>query len=408
MSILKEMREKLPEDANISEVKFEGSEIVMYTKNKDFFRDSEGPVRELVRELKKRVEIRPDISICADPEATKKAITDIVPEGAGIVEIYFEPELGKVVIEAQKPGLIIGKGGETYKRIKNETLWLPKIERAPAIKSDVVRAVRNLLHSELDYRKKFLNNIGQRINQKPEGDYDRNKEWVRMSTLGGFRQVGRSSLLFQTTLSSILVDCGIDVASDQFPYLNAPEFDMAKLDAIVLSHAHLDHCLTPDTLVQISDGDIKPILEVATGQPVEALDFKHSMDIESIPAIQRGSIEAPIPIYEVRTKTKRIKATGNHPLFVLGNDGSFSIKHVEQLKPGDFVATPRTIVIEGELQRLPKTASIDKLDEDVAQVLGYVVGDGCKKGPGSVQITDKDMDNLKSYLEKRNPVWKNR
>jgi KH/beta-lactamase-domain protein len=242
MSILKEMREKLPEDAAISEVKFEGSEIVMYTKNKDFFRESEGPVKELVRELKKRVEIRPDITISADPEATKKAIQDIVPEGAGIVEIYFEPELGKVVIEAQKPGLIIGKGGETYKRIKNETLWLPKIERAPAIKSDVVRAVRNLLHSELDYRKKFLNNIGQKINQKPEGEYDRNKEWVRMSTLGGFRQVGRSSLLFQTSLSSILADCGIDVASDQFPYLNAPEFNMEKLDAIVLSHAHLDHC----------------------------------------------------------------------------------------------------------------------------------------------------------------------
>ena len=242
MSILKEMQEKLPADAKISEVKFEGSEIVMYTKNKDFFVNSEPSVKELVRELKKRVEIRPDISICSDPEKTKKAIQEIVPEGAGIVEIYFEPELGKVVIEAQKPGLIIGKGGETFKRIKNETLWLPKIERAPAIKSDVVRAVRNLLHSELDYRKKFLNMIGQKINQKPEKDYDRNKEWVRLSTLGGFRQVGRSCMLLQTSLSSILIDCGIDVASDQFPYLNAPEFSLEKLDAIVLSHAHLDHC----------------------------------------------------------------------------------------------------------------------------------------------------------------------
>jgi KH/beta-lactamase-domain protein len=242
MSFLKDMQEKLPADANISEVKFEGSEIVMYTKNKDFFRNSETSVREMVKEMKKRVEVRPDISICSDPETTKKAISEIVPEGAGIVEIYFEPELGKVVIEAQKPGLIIGKGGETYKKIKNETLWLPKIERAPAIKSDVVRAVRNLLHSELDYRKKFLNNIGQKINQKPEKDYDRNKEWIRMSTLGGFRQVGRSSLLFQTSISSVLVDCGIDVASDQYPYLNAPEFSLEKLDAIVLSHAHLDHC----------------------------------------------------------------------------------------------------------------------------------------------------------------------
>jgi predicted metal-dependent RNase len=400
MSILKEMQEKLPADAKISEVKFEGSEIVMYTKNRDFFVNSEPSVKELVRELKKRVEIRPDISICSDPEKTKKTIQEIVPEGAGIVEIYFEPELGKVIIEAQKPGLIIGKGGETFKRIKNETLWLPKIERAPAIKSDVVRAVRNLLHSELDYRKKFLNMIGQKINQKPESGYDRNKEWVRLSTLGGFRQVGRSSMLLQTSLSSILIDCGIDVASDQVPYLNAPEFSLDKLDAIVLSHAHLDHCLTPDAMVQLSDGNIRPISDVVTGQPVEALDFKYSMDIESIPAIQRGSIEAPNLVYEVRTKTKRIKATGNHPLFVLGSDGSFSIKHVEQLKPGDFVATPRIVDIEGELQQLPKMANIDELNEDVAQVLGYIVGDGCKREPGTVVITDKNMDNLKFYLEK--------
>ena len=242
MNILKEIQQKLPADAKISEVKFEGSEIVMYTKNREFFTNSESAVKELVKEIKKRVEVRPDITICSDPEKTKKRIEEIVPEGAGIVEIYFEPELGKVIIEAQKPGLIIGKGGETFRKIKNETCWLPKIERAPAIKSDVVRAVRNLLHSELDYRKKFLNNIGQRINQKLEPDYDRNKEWVRFSALGGFRQVGRSSLLVQTSLSSILIDCGIDVASDQPPYLNVPEFSPEKLDAIVLSHAHLDHC----------------------------------------------------------------------------------------------------------------------------------------------------------------------
>ncbi|MEM5812473.1 MAG: beta-CASP ribonuclease aCPSF1 [Candidatus Aenigmatarchaeota archaeon] len=242
MNILKEIQQKLPSDAKISEVKFEGSEIVMYTKSKEFFRNSESAVKELVKEIKKRVEIRPDISICLDPEKTKEKIKEITPEAAGIVEIYFEPELGKVIIEVQKPGLIIGKGGETFKKIKTETLWLPKIERAPAIKSDVVRAVRNLLHSELDYRKKFLNKIGQKINQGVDPSYDRNKEWIRISALGGFRQVGRSSMLVQTSLSNILLDCGIDVASDQPPYINVPEFNIEKLDAIVLSHAHLDHC----------------------------------------------------------------------------------------------------------------------------------------------------------------------
>ncbi len=241
MNILKELQAKLPQDAHISEVKFEGSEIVIYTKNKDFFRNSDGPVREMVRDLKKRVEIRPDISITLDPEKTKKAIERIVPADAGVNAVYFEPELGKVIIESQKPGLVIGKGGETFRKIKEETLWLPKIERAPAINSEIVRAVRNLLHSEIEYRKRFLNMIGNKINEE-RPPLDKAKDWVRLTALGGYRAVGRSCTLVQTRRSNILLDCGVDVANNQGPMLEAPEFDLKKLDAIVLSHAHLDHC----------------------------------------------------------------------------------------------------------------------------------------------------------------------
>lgn len=398
MSILKELEDKLPPNAKISEVKFEGSEIVMYTKSKNFFRNSESSVKNVVMELKKRVEIRPDLSITMGLEEAKALIETIVPKSAGIKAIYFEPELGKVVIEAQKPGLVIGKDGETFKRIKNETDWLPKIERAPAIESDIVRAIRNFLHSEIDYRKKFLNKIGQHINS-PLKPIDKKKEWVRMSALGGFRQVGKSSVLIQTPHSNILMDCGVDAGTDEVPFLDAPEFDLESLDAIVLSHSHVDHCLTPDTLVQLSDGDIRQISEVENGQPVEALDFKRTMGIEGVPAIQRGSIKSPIPIYEIRTKTKRIKATGNHPLFVLEKDGSFLIKHVEQLKSGDFVATPRVIEIEGKKQKIPELNGITELDEDTAQVLGYITGDGCKREPGAVLITDKDLDNLRFYSD---------
>ncbi len=238
--ILKELEAKLPSDAKIAEVKFEASEIVLYTKSREFFINGEPAVREIVHSLKKRVEVRPELSITEDPAKTKEIIERLVPAEADIKNIYFEPELGKVVIEAGKPGLVIGRGGETFKRIREETCWLPKIERAPAISSDIVRAVRALLHSEIDYRKKFLNKIGQRINEDVKIEPD--KFWVRATFLGAGRQVGRSCILVQTPNSNILLDCGLSPgASEDYPYLSAPEFDIEKLDAVVISHSHVDH-----------------------------------------------------------------------------------------------------------------------------------------------------------------------
>ncbi len=240
MNLLKGLETHLPKDADITEAKFEASELVLYTKNAEFFKESERVARTIVSALKKRIEIRPDQSITMDPEKAKKKIEEIVPKDAGISGVYFEPELGKVVIESTKPGLVIGKGGETYRRIKSETLWLPKIERAPAIDSDIVKAVRKLLHSEIDYRKTFLNKIGQKINSPPKVEKD--KEWARIVYLGGGRQVGRSSIMLQTSNSNILMDFGVDVGSDSHPYIDSPDFDIEKIDAVVLSHSHLDHC----------------------------------------------------------------------------------------------------------------------------------------------------------------------
>jgi len=49
-------------------------------------------------------------------------------------------------------------------------------------------------------------------------------------------------MLLETPNSNILLDFGIDVGSGTFPYTNIPEFDIEKIDAVIVSHAHLDHC----------------------------------------------------------------------------------------------------------------------------------------------------------------------
>jgi len=238
--ILKHITEKL--EGKITEANFEAANIVLYTNNENFFREGESKIKEIVNELKKRIELRADQKILPDPEKVKAEIKRIVPEEAEITKIIFDNHRSIVVIEAKKPGMVIGKQGSILDEIKKTTLWTPQIQRSPAIKSRITENVREVLYANNNYRRKFLNSIGEKIYK--EWSSEKVEEWVRLTFLGGARQVGRSCLLLQTPNSKVLIDCGVDVAShgrDKFPYFDIPEFDIRELDAIIISHAHLDH-----------------------------------------------------------------------------------------------------------------------------------------------------------------------
>ncbi len=64
-----------------------------------------------------------------------------------------------------------------------------------------------------------------------------------MTFLGGIGQVTGSCYLLQTQSGRILLDCGLYQGSREAEQLNETdfEFDPASIDAVVLSHAHLDH-----------------------------------------------------------------------------------------------------------------------------------------------------------------------
>ncbi len=238
--ILKHITDKLK--SNITEANFEGANIVLYTDNERFFKEGESRIKEIVDELKKRIELRMDTKALPDKEEAEKKIKEIVPKDANITNIIFDFHRSRVIIEAKKPGLVIGKQGSILERVKKETLWTPQVQRSPAIKSQITENIREVLYANNNYRRKFLNKIGEKIYK--EWNPDKVEEWVRLTFLGGARQVGRSCLLLQTPNSKILIDCGVDVASqgkDKYPYFDVSEFDIQEIDAIVLSHAHLDH-----------------------------------------------------------------------------------------------------------------------------------------------------------------------
>jgi hypothetical protein len=239
--ILKTIEEALPRGI-ISSTIFEGANIVAYTTDTAFFKNGDAEIKEIVNTIKKRLELRADKSILLSQEKTTDAIKRIIPAEAEVERVIFDPQRSIVIIETKKPGLAIGKGGSLLREVKINTFWTPQVQRSAAIKSKITDKIREVLYQDNSYRKKFLNNIGEKIYK--EWNPEKIEEWVRLTALGSGRQVGRSCFLLQTPVSKILIDCGIDVSSngkDKYPYLEAPELDLAAIDAVVLSHAHLDH-----------------------------------------------------------------------------------------------------------------------------------------------------------------------
>jgi len=239
--ILNEVSELLPRDALIVDTVFECANIVLYSKNKRFILECGSVIRKIVDTIKKRVEVRADQSILLPVDKSDKIIRSLIPEDAGIDEVWFDEKRSVVVIEALKPGIAIGKDGEIIRKIQEKTFWTPRVRRSPAIKSDLIKTIRLSIYRNSSYRRKFLHNLGKKI----YSGFERRKNyWVRVSCLGGAREVGRSCFLLHTPESKVLIDCGVNVASEDkaFPHLEAPELDIKHLDAVVVTHSHLDHC----------------------------------------------------------------------------------------------------------------------------------------------------------------------
>ncbi len=237
----KAVDEVIPASVQISDIEFEGSTIVIYTKDIDEFTTDSEVIKKLAETLKRRVSIRPDPSLLDTPEEAEEKIYEIVSEDAKITDMYFKEDTGEVTIEAKAPGVAIGKKGSVLNEIKRETGWAPDVVRAPPIPSKTVKDIRSYLRAVRGERKKFLRKLGRKINR----DTRTGETFARITALGGYREVGRSCTLLHTRDSRILIDCGADVSSEDngTPYLNAPELlPLDNIDSIVLTHAHLDHC----------------------------------------------------------------------------------------------------------------------------------------------------------------------
>ena len=317
----------MPKDAEITRIEFEGPRLAIYVKNVGLLAEQSYVVTEIVNLLHKRIVIRSDQSIRLPEREAEAYIRKIIPPEAEISSINFDPSLGEVVVEATKPGVAIGKEAAVLQQVVKETRWRPRILRAPPLHSKIISSTRHILHTESEERSRILRDVGERIFRPTFSKAG----YVRLVTLGAFHEVGRAAMLIQAGSSSILLDSGINPGAQDpasaYPRFDTDEFDLEKLDAVVISHAHLDHCgILPFLYKYGYDGPVycsEPTQTLMTLHQLDYLDV-HSREGEHSPYDQKDVREVvthTIPLrYNVVTDVAPdIKLTFHNAGHILGS-----------------------------------------------------------------------------------------
>ncbi|MCJ7647066.1 MAG: beta-CASP ribonuclease aCPSF1 [Candidatus Lokiarchaeota archaeon] len=357
----------LPADIVVKKIEFEGPEIAVYSENADVegIENSE-ILKDLARTMRKRVVFRWNVEKRKDPDETEVYIRNLVGEEAEITSIEFDHTRGEVIIEAGKPGIIIGKKGVNLKEIRSNTFWQPKTIRTPPLASKTIQLIRQMLKKERQHQKEILLDIGKRIHRPPLF-----KDLaIRMTALGGFREVGRSCILMQTRDSNILLDVGLNVGNknDRFPGFDVPEFSIRDLDAVVVSHAHLDHCgMVPFLFKYGYRGPVYSTLPTRNLSTMLQLDFVQIAEKEgTVPPYSKRDVKTavlhtiPLAWGKVTDIAPDIKLTLHNSGHILGS----SMIHLHFGKGGyNFVYTgdfkyQKTRLLEKAAVKFPRVESL--------------------------------------------------
>ncbi len=270
----KKILEALPPESQISAARFEGPNIALYTKNPKFsLTELTYHLSSLSRSIKKRFVVRTDPSIRLPEDETREAISKLLPREVIVSAVFCDEATGEVVLEVNKPEVI---DADMVIKIAQSTGWISRTRLSPHIPSTSISTIHSTLKASAKERSNFLQELGKKIfrppllirhksmdgyypginnlerNQKFANKSDGNtgnrlfsKEEVMLFCLGGVKQVGRSCFIVVTPESKVMLDCGINPAEPEplnaFPRLDWFNFNLDELDAVIISHAHIDH-----------------------------------------------------------------------------------------------------------------------------------------------------------------------
>ena len=266
--------QSIPSDSQITLVRFEGPNIALYTKNPKFaLTELTYYLSSLSKTLKKRFIIRTDPSVRLPEDQTRQTVVKLLPKDVLVSAVFCDDATGEVVFEVSKPETI---DPNMIVQIAQSTGWIAHTRRSPHIPSTSINTIHSTLKSSAKERTDFLQKLGKRIfrgslvvgNVSGNGNghaaqqqqqqamategaasrpqsWSTNKEEVMLFCLGGVKQVGRSCFIVVTPESKVMLDCGINPGEmsglNAYPRLDWFNFDLDDLDAVVISHAHIDH-----------------------------------------------------------------------------------------------------------------------------------------------------------------------
>ncbi len=222
------------------DVDLEAGDIAIFTSEIRQFLGQDGLASKISKKVKRRIKMRPLPEMVMGKDETIEIIHELVPESAKISELFFDPCYWNVIIQCENPSEAVGRRGAITNEIRTKTGWEVKVERTPPIESKTVRDIRGYREMHAEERRKLLKNFGLNIHRPKRPG----AAWARITALGSYQEVGRACHLVTTNESKIMIDVGVNIASDSdpMPYFNAPEaLPLDQLDAVIITHAHLDH-----------------------------------------------------------------------------------------------------------------------------------------------------------------------
>ena len=218
---------------------FEGPRIAIYTDRPEIFADRNRIARELVNLIKKRVIVRPDPSIRAPREEVERVVAEAFAGHQYTLRI--DEELGEVVLTIKTRDVVVPIDEAVVSELERRLNWVFVVNREPPMTSTTVEKVRRYIYGAGPERLEVLRSIGERIFR----DRVLQGNEVRITFLGGGMQVGRSCILVETKESKVLLDAGINAGaskiSDALPRFDVRPELIEELDAVVITHSHMDH-----------------------------------------------------------------------------------------------------------------------------------------------------------------------